>query len=82
MKIVLLIIALFALGMTGEPPQSTIDTASPEDAKAWSDAIVYIFDAWWERILLVLSVLANFGLLTKTGQKLANKANPLNKNKE
>ena len=45
----------------------------PEIAKAWSDAILYMFDQWWERVLLIMSVLTNFGLLTKKGQELANK---------
>ncbi|MDC1268164.1 hypothetical protein N8Z76_00365 [Gammaproteobacteria bacterium] len=53
------------------------ETASPENAVAWSVALGEIFDMWWEKVLLILSVLTNFGLLTKRGQNAANKLNPL-----
>lgn len=45
---------------------------NPEDVVAWSKAIGQIFDMWWDRILLVLSVLINAGLLsTRKGRGAA-----------
>lgn len=56
-----------------------VQTTSPEEAVAWSKALGEIFDAWWDRALLILSVLVNMGLLTSKGQSMANNLNPLNK---
>ena len=55
---------IFGSDLHGQPAP-----ASPENALAWSKVIGQIFDAWWERVILIISLLGNLGLLTKAGRQ-------------
>jgi hypothetical protein len=69
-------VLLFDLALSAQEAAAT-----PEEAIAWSQAIGQIFDAWWERILLIVSLLGNLGLLTKSGRQGLKQAATLGQQK-